>query len=153
MSSLSDDLNSLSGLAQALTDLESNLGALDKRSVNEEVLERLKDQINLLQVACPNHEGVLKARVWWYEAVLSAWGREVDPMSDKPPKMLQSPLKGMVDHFIRRNYLKEHFGYLYRRVEAMYREFCAFRNKGEEVQKFYKKGLDDLRSRLEEGKL
>jgi len=151
------DLNSLSGLATALTELNRDLAVLNpqhKGPISESLLNDLKKKINLLQVVCPNHPGVVEARAKWFEAVLEALRYEVTQLANQNAKvkMLETPLKSMVEHFLRRSYLKEYFAYWYRQVQAHYAAVAKAHPK-EVLRQFYGNAAEALEAMLVAGRL
>ncbi len=124
--------NSLSGLAEALMYLAELFRSMGGQVMTLAKFRELQEIINCLQVACPNHEGVIKARVCWYEQAVMSWELHVIPrvlrgewhLHDRFPESgVDEPFIAGYDvlgHFLRRSYLKGDFSQLYRRVRSVY---------------------------------
>jgi hypothetical protein len=134
---MSLSIDSLSGLADTAKKLEAVLGGFSMATsgnsyrMSRALFQKLQHQINSLQVVAPNHDGVLKARVQWYELALNSFEEYVV----KPAELGEWPyiwdgihslndcespdlLAGTdtIDHFLRRHYLKGSFGQFFTRV-------------------------------------
>jgi hypothetical protein len=153
--------DSLSGLAALCVQVETTLAA---GVPNKDTFDTLQVQINKLQVRCSNHEGVLAARVKWYEFGLDNFEehlvrafeerRVVDFTSlvwDVPNKVTPIIMtRDTLLHFLRRSYLKGEFSRIYRRVEALFERIVA---SGPHGQTWFGESLTRLREDLVDGRL
>lgn len=137
-SSTRKKVSSLSGLAEMLLRLSELLHSMVGQNLTAVTLvlfEDLRDLINELQVACPNHDGVNKARALWYEMAIASWERHIVerilksewyrhdwfPQSSVQPE--GRPFiagQDVLSHFLRRSYLKERFPEMYGRLHKIY---------------------------------
>ncbi|MBI3256016.1 MAG: hypothetical protein HYZ63_03535 [Candidatus Andersenbacteria bacterium] len=145
--SSSTNIDSLSGLVTVVRSVEASISLHTDLEhpvrLDRTAFEALQDQINALQVCCPNHKGVVEARVWWYrlgvdnfevEVVRRAergewpYGKEHDsPLSfpgyQDSKELLAGP--ATLEHFLKRHYLKRAFAELLPRVVALFRRIEA----------------------------
>lgn len=129
--------DSLSALANMATDVEALLAFGD--DINKTQFYELKELINKLQVACPNHDAVNTARVRWYTIALDNFETHfVLPAEDgrlRPDlpiweyddtiffgERIPGLLVGieLLTYFLRRHYLKREFPKLFTRLLSLF---------------------------------
>ena len=134
------------------------------------LFEEVQQEINWLQTTCPNHPGVLEARVWWYELALERFESRVvvptEQMKDWPfmdDGALYVPDDGdqrilagthVLEHFLRRSYLKDSFPRLYTRLLSLYVRLSQVQRQGEDgprIRKAFAEKSADLQDRLLRG--
>jgi hypothetical protein len=161
-------IDSLSGLAEIVEKVDmfaTGMCAIDRRTFDE-----LREHINVLQVCCPNHKGVLEARVKWYEFALDSFEKHVvvsleqskfldfrwSPNTDWVPDLLCDHTT--LEHFMRRPYLKDAFPRLYKRLLQLLRRFVEAlqRNHSDALQPWavaFVATIESFEVRLLEGRL
>jgi len=125
MSSL-PEIDSLSGLAAYAASVEKLL--CGDEPIDQERFTRLQQELNALQVNCPNHKGVNEARVRWFELLLDSFEKQVvvplEKGEDVNLDMTSNPLLLEADYtiedYLKRSYLKKDFPRLYQRVISLY---------------------------------
>ena len=168
---MSSSIDSLSGLAKVAREVESALLLSTEQErairVDRTTFEGLQHQINELQVAAPNHAGVLQARVRWYHLAVDSfetaavrpaergeWPYRLYalnfPHDGEPPELLAGT--ETINHFLKRHYLKDSFGHFFTRVLALYRRI-ANAPVTEEVRSAFAELASSLEARLLNGRL
>jgi len=158
--SSSHEIDSLSGLASYAASVEKLL--YGSEPITQESFDRLQDELNRLQVNCPNHNGVVEARVRWFEIQLENfelhvvtavegdiaidldrifWGTHGNSLIIGGPQTIQ--------HFLKRHYLKSDFKRLYQRVLSLYDRLARCDTDGEG----FTRQAQNLRDNLLEGRL
>jgi hypothetical protein len=154
---MSSSIDSLSALANLIEEVDVAVTNIAFQPMfSEERLEDLKESINLLQVQCPNHKGVIQARMTWYEAVLRRVEHDEVELAEAGGllKMVPSPLMRTVDHFLRRSYLKGGFSHYYERVITLYeRLIIATLLLQPETSSFFEKEKHRLKYAMLDGRL
>ena len=158
---------SLSGLAAAALEVERLLE--QGSEMNPETWDHLRNQINQLQVDCPNHRGVHRARVIWYELALDSFEKIVVMRAETGhsltgqewvsafwnpdgtcPGLLADHY--MLEPFLRRHYLKDDFPRLYTRMMSLYERLLALSHLNEKVRSRVNNLVGERREMLLEGR-
>ncbi len=161
-------IDSLSGLAEMIEQVD--MFATGMCAISRAQFEQLREQINALQVCCPNHKGVLEARVKWYEFALDSFEQHVVVALEQSkfvdfgwasypshvPDLLCDPPS--LVHFMRRAYLKDAFPRLYKRLLQLFRRIVDVIDRNHKdvfyISRAYCiKVIDDFEVRLFEGRL
>ncbi|MEK7136258.1 MAG: hypothetical protein AAB821_01575 [Patescibacteria group bacterium] len=122
---MSSSQNSLSDLASLCLKVQTGLSEMATK--DSSFLEGLKGDINLLQTMCPNHSGVVEARVCWLEEILRRFEVEVIEQYDRdgdppdPKGSLWVWLSSEINAYLKRSYLKQDFATVYERVINLYK--------------------------------
>lgn len=163
MSSL-PDVSSLSGLAAYAARVDE---LFDSGPMDRERFKQLHEMLNSLQVKCPNHEGVLAARVKWYELLLDNFEQQVVESLEYGRRinlgfLYWETLPDMtaffagpqtIEHFLRRHYLKGDFPRLYSRALGLYERLVRAKGVSEKHRDYFNKQIEWFRSSLLEGRL
>lgn len=154
-------IDSLSGLAALLLEVDTFL----KRGLPWDLqsFSHMRTTLNELQVRCGNHDGVVNARVEWYEAGVENFERFAVELAESGqwPFSLYNcaqPEHGLfagtatLEHFLRRHYLKSGFARMYRRLYSCYERIRrAPALEGGEVNDCFALMSQKLEERLMEG--
>lgn len=167
---MSLSFDSLSGLAEVAFKVEKTLYLSNPsiHTMTRGIFGELQDDINILQTTCPNHPGVLAARVRWFQIDLKSFEKHiVEPAEqDEWPERvsLDSPKQfspedlltgtATLTHFLKRGYLKRDFPFLYLKMMSLLRRITEadMVDRGRE-KAFISELICSLESSLLEGKL
>lgn len=168
---MSSSIDSLSGLAEVAKEVESillpNVEQECAIRMDRMTFVKLQSQINALQVLAPNHKGVVEARVRWFNLAAASFEMHAVRLAEEgkwPYRLhaLNFPhdnesvelLAGTetINHFLRRHYLKDSFGYFFTRILALYRRI-ANAPVYDQVQNAFTELANSLEDRLLDGRL
>jgi hypothetical protein len=173
--SSSNNNDSLSALANRATAVSTVLMACARKRrmgkpVSLKTFVWLQSQINQLQTACPNHKGVLAARVDWFwmaTASLQSCVVENEENSDWPYRNLPEPEEKCVSgkpnyllcsaatlmSFLKRSYLKDNFASLFRQVRELFERVVEVDGIPDEARIYFLTQLQALDENLLHGQL
>lgn len=155
--------DSLSGLSRLLRKVAKALK--NHESCTAESYEELQNEINVLQTACPNHKGVLQARITWYRWGLQNLAAYIDANLNN---RLYDWAHGVMFHsthsnsqvwagsetlefFLKRCYLKEAFPKCFEELVAVYEKMAKIGDV--HYAELYKAKIAGLHRKLLEGRL
>jgi len=169
MSSLPDDVSSLSGLsacAEYVDKIEQRVIRQGEGPIKEDDFMLWKKALNSLQVCCSNHPGVVDARARWYECLLFNFETYVVSLIEKGVNLDiariywgsttdKSPIfrdaRKLIEEYLRRHYLKDHFPKLFNKALELYDRLSRAVEDEEIRDNFVRKAVE-FRERLLQGK-